>query len=412
MERKTRDRSRIIYVSSQGIELAPGILLPWSASNLPFRSFNFHPSGKSPWLVSIKSFEVNDKILVLEVDDFYPVDCQSFSDQKIKSQIDRLQFEKLDWYYLSSFLSSFKKSDLMPFILDHPDTYVADRQIREYRYQYEVKPKDLRFVLGGAVTWIELPALSEPMEIRIGNPHILPQFELIKSYFFKSARQRRILLDIELVLQGQQILRLDARSDAIESIDENMVSSLKIDRVLGLQKAPKIVVIDKHLFSADEIFDQYYDEPDANLFAENPLDILKQLTDQGIVRNRKQLEYLAGRKHLMDQKIFLTLAPHFGFLFITTSQSKNHFIWELINSHATYVWSFRKSTEKLETQIKTVEHIIAMIREQGRDHYKSHYQLNLVNVPYEFNVVIHRHADKGVVDPFPGWKYRLEELLV
>lgn len=408
---KNNKRYRIIHVSSQGVELVPGVHLLWSATNLPLDAFSIHPRGFFPWRVIIKSYDVEERHLTLEVVDYYPENNQSFFEQKLKGAIRSLQFEKLDWYYFASFLSSYRKADLLPFILDHPDIYVPDMGKKRFHYRSDFHPDDLKFVQGGVTTWVDLPALSEPVEIRIENPHIIPQFEFIKSYFFKSLGRKKIQVDIDLCIHGSQVHELKAQSKIIDRINEEMVSTLKISRVLGLQKSPKVVVVDKHLFTADEIFDQYYDEPDANLFQQNPLDVLRNLAEQGVVRNRKQLEYLAVRKHRDSQKIFITLSPNFGFLFIASSSGKNHFIWELINSHATYLWSFSRSADSLENQIKTVERIIGMIRAQGRDYYRNEYQMNFVHVPYDFNIVIHRHADKGIVDPFPGWKHRLEELL-
>lgn len=386
--------------------------MDWTASNLPAADFSIHPAQEFFWKVDLISFDKEHQHLTLKVIDYYPSNIDSFKTQKLKSEIKSIEFARLDWYYLAGFLSTYKKLKLLPFIEDSVEIYVPERSKKNFHYEIKVAFKEIKFEPGKITFWTELPALSEPVEVQIFNPHVLPEFEFIKGYFANALGKKSITVFIDLQMTGNRVGYLSANSVEIDAIDENLVGTLKNTRVLGLQKSPKVVVVDKHLFTADELFDQYYDEPDSNLFHQIPIDILRNLSSLGVVRNCKQLEYLAGRKQLNDQKIMVTLAPNFGFLFITSSGHKNHFIWELINSHATYIWSFDEHLDSTGRQMKIVEEIIGMIREQGRDRYKSYYQSHLTDLVYAFNVVIHRHADLSVVDPFPGWKHRLEEILV
>ncbi len=404
------DRHRIILIDTRGIALTPGMHLAWSDTNLPPSAFTVHPRAAFPWKVLLKSYDRDRQHLVVLVTDYYPADAEAFAAQQLKQPVKSLEFELLDWYYLAGFLAAFKKAALQPFISDSQEVYLPDQNERRYRYQLRVPFRDMRFIAGAVCFTAGLPALSEPVEIEVANPHIVPEFEFIRSYFANALGTRKLEVRVDLTLCGDRIQHLSGHSKQIEEIDDKMVSTLKNSRVLGLSKPPKVVVVDKHLFNADEIFDQYYDEPDPNLFHQNAHDIIRDLTAQGVVRNRKQLEYLAGRKQRSDQKILMTLAPHFGFMFITSGQQENHFIWELINSHATYVWSF-PGTKSFESPLKKVEQIIGMIREQGREQYKSYYQTDLAALPYRFNTVVHRHAGSGITDPFPGWKHRLEELI-
>jgi hypothetical protein len=404
------DRQRIILIDTRGIALTPGKHLTWSDTNLPAADFTVQPRSTFPWKVLLKSYNRDRQHLVVKVTDYYPADADVFAGQQLKQPVRSLEFEPLDWYYLAGFLAAYKKAALQPFIADSQEIYLPDQSERHYRYQLRVHFKEMRFMPGAVCFTADLPALSEPVEIEVDNPHIVPEFEFIRSYFANALGRKKLEVRVDLTLCGDRIQHLSGHSRQIEAIDEKMVSTLKNTRVLGLRKPPKVIVVDKHLFNADEIFDQYYDEPDPNLFHQNARDIIRDLTAQGVVRNRKQLEYLAGRKQRSDQKILMTLAPHFGFMFIVSGQQENHFIWELINSHATYVWSFPRS-RSFEFQLKKVEQIIGMIREQGRDQYKSDYQTDIASLPYRFNTVVHRHAGSGITDPFPGWKHQLEELL-
>ena len=411
MDQHNLDRTRIVMIDKHGISLTSDFRLNWSDTNLPEEHFSIDPRADFPWKILLKTYDRNRQHLIVEVVDYYPPNSDLFGGQQLRQVIKTLEFETLDWHYFASFLSSYKKAALIPYISDSSDVYIPDQNERNYRYKLKVNFKDVRFTQGAINFWSDLPALNEPVELQVDNMHIIPEFEFIKSYFSNALGRKSFDVLVDLSLKDKRIENIRCHSKQIAAIDEKMISTLKSARVLGLKKAPKVVVVDKHLFNADEIFDQYYDEPDANLFHQKPEDILKSLTTMGVVRNRKQLEYLAGRKQLSDQRILISLAPHFGFLFIASGHQKNHFIWELINSHATYVWSFPGSTKLLGNQLKKIEQIIGIIREQGREKYKSSYRTNLTDLTYQFNTVLHRHADRGVVDPFPGWKYRLEELL-
>ncbi|MCB0688930.1 MAG: hypothetical protein KDC53_20470 [Saprospiraceae bacterium] len=412
MQGDQQKRTRLIRISSTGVELVPGYLVRWTTTNLPAEDFTIHASHSFIWRVHLGAFDRETGHLELDVVDYYPLDTTEFDLQTMKHTIRSLDFGKLDWYYLGGFLSSYKKIRLLPFINDNDHVYIPDNKQSEFNYRLNVPVKDMEFIHGAISCWTELPALPNPVEIKVVNEHIIPQFTFIKSYFTKALGKKSVSIQINLKMVDDRILSLHAKSKDIECINESMVGTLRHTRILEIQKSPKVIIVDKHLFNADEVFDQYYDEPDANLFQQNVQDIIDDLQQLGLVRNRKQLEYLAGRKQLSGERILITLAPNLGFLFINTTTDKNHFIWELVNSHATFVWSFDRWKGDMTAQIKSVEHMIGLIREQGREHYKSYYQSQITDLPYTFTRIVHRHADRSIIDPFPGWKHRLEEALV
>ena len=85
----------------------------------------------------------------------------------------------------------------------------------------------------------------------------------------------------------------------------------------------------------------------------------------------------------------------------------HHFIWELLDSHATYIWSmphtpFREASQNIENEISSINQI-------GRSQYKAHFQ----NRPdLFFNTVIHKKANSSYEDYFPRWRHIVESLLV
>ncbi|MEY3249546.1 MAG: hypothetical protein RL742_1589, partial [Bacteroidota bacterium] len=129
-------------------------------------------------------------------------------------------------------------------------------------------------------------------------------------------------------------------------------------------------------------------------------------------RNRQQLIYLSGAKQSKNEKIRFTLAPNFGFLFLVEGEQYNHFVWELLNSHATYIWSIGKTRQDLKLQYQRIEQAINTIRNSSRSAYKNAYRQQQTDQDLAFNYLQHQHAESALVDGFPKWKHQLNALLV
>ncbi|MGY6561707.1 MAG: hypothetical protein ACXITV_06340 [Luteibaculaceae bacterium] len=104
--------------------------------------------------------------------------------------------------------------------------------------------------------------------------------------------------------------------------------------------------------------------------------------------------------------------PHFGFLFFVEGERNNHFIWELLNSNATYIWSFEKYDGTLAQQLKKIEEIIGRIRTLGREKYKGAYRNFQEDGDLVFRSIAHENINSDFVDDFPRWRSRLEQHLV
>jgi hypothetical protein len=166
---------------------------------------------------------------------------------------------------------------------------------------------------------------------------------------------------------------------------------------------------DKNLFTADEINPQINDFTNEDYLNENELDIIQLILSQKDIRNKKQLQYLSGLKQNSTEKILFTLKPLFGFLFFIKGKNKNHFCWELLDSHATYVWSLDK-LDSQKNQITRIEECIGLIKNIGRNNYKTNYSKNLIDSDILFNTI--NHAESNDKNGFIDWKSRLNELLI
>ena len=63
------------------------------------------------------------------------------------------------------------------------------------------------------------------------------------------------------------------------------------------------------------------------------------LQEKTNLKNQKQLMYLSGAIQSGTDKIRFTLEPKFGFLFTFNKDGVNHYCWELLQSHASYIWT-------------------------------------------------------------------------
>jgi hypothetical protein len=175
----------------------------------------------------------------------------------------------------------------------------------------------------------------------------------------------------------------------------------------------KIKTIDKSLFTADEVLDQFETEDnEGNAFRQSEADILAMLIQSGKIRNRKQLEYLAGVKQSANYKLRFTRSQQFGFLFFVEGIRSNHFVWELINSNATYIWSISKSERNIELQYRRIEDNINFIRDSGRRNYQNEYREKHIDNDLSFDKIIHDNISSGMKDSFPEWRAKLNEKLI
>ena len=403
--------TRIIKIDEDSIFLTPSFRLGWDQTNLPYASFTFKSNLSFYWEVALENFDKKSQELTIKVVNYHPVNLNVFSTQKMKRKVTKLHFQPLEWKYLESFLSSYRKEALVPVIVDSPETIQPDQTVKEYTYQAKVYFKDIRCKLGHISFFEYIPAVNEEMEIQIANSHIIPEMEFIKGYFAKRLKRKTFEANIRIKMTGYQLAEITATSPQIDRINENLIGTLKKASVFQLRSEPIIKVIDKSLFTAENVFDSFEENVAANLGTDIQ-DIIHILLEAGEVRNRKQIQFLAGKKQEANQKIYITLKPFFGFLFTLAGDVMIHFVWELLDSHATYIWSMQKSDSSRPNQLKRIEKIIQQVQDQGRERYKRSVPDGLHQEDIIFNSIIHRHSGSRLKDAFPEWRHNLEQLLI
>jgi hypothetical protein len=401
-------------------------------SNFP-KTAGFSTHDDIYWEVNLIHFDKNHKALLIEITDYHPANILVFSEQSSKSKVSAINFQSFDWELLKPFLNRYAPNDFDHLLKENeevrsrksiqksteavflPDFIPEIRDVEPVLYQekFTCYFKDAIFNLGYVSLKKKFDFFDNPIDFKIFNSEILPEFNYIKPFFSKAFNgKKKFKVNTWIEITNGALTKTQASSPEIKHINESLIDSIKRLRTLKIPLASIKQDIDKSLFTPDEVFLNTDDDSlDGNVFKQNGKDILQTILDFKNVRNKKQLEYISGYKHSPQEKIRFTLNPLFGFLFLIEGETMYHYCWELLNSHATYLWSFEKMTTP-DFYLNRVEASVNIIRDMGRNKYKQAYRQNILDPDITLSVINHKHSNSAFKDSFVYWKHRFKECLV
>lgn len=419
------DRTLLLQISTDRVFFNPALSIPLAQTNIPATELRFKSNRNFYWLVRMERFDPESKQLYVEVLEYNATPGDFFSRQQPRDAVRSLVFKELDWFYLEPQLSYYAKINLKSILKNVPPesaekkpewrgNTASNPQKSTMRFRFEAPFAELQFSLGYVGLTKYLEKIDRTVDFKILNDHLLPEFEYIKFGLAQKLGKRKIKVEAEICLCNGDIESARAVSKEIDAISSEFIDSVKQQRTLELSKKPDIIQPDKSLFTSEDIFDQFDEDRrnQGNVFRQSEKDILETLLGDKSIRNRQQLIYLSGAKQSKNEKIRFTLAPTFGFLFLVEGEQYNHFVWELLNSHATYIWSIGKTRQDIKLQYQRIEQAINTIRNSSRSAYKNAYRQQQTDQDLAFNYLQHQHAESALVDGFPKWKHQLNALLV
>lgn len=415
------------------------VRLTYEQSNLPKRYFQFKTETLPGFVVEQVSYAHETGTLKVRVVDYSPPGNYQFSEDEPNSPIRRIEFEKMDWNKFSPLVYSYTLSKIEGMFFNaseaHASASYGKDDVRQHpRWDAEhlrnkapnlffqeprtplvevipmvvkVKFEEATFGDGQITFRAKLKDFNSIRDFSIENENLRSEFENIKPWFVKRMG-KSFIVTITLKLVDKEITEATAVSEDISAINNELIERINTQRVLMLVKTARTNDDSKSVFNHDEIFGILNEGEDANVFNSSADDILEILMENGLAKNIRQLEFLSRDKQSLNEKLRFTLKPHFGFLFKVETPTKQFFIWELLNSHATYVWENEVSSADF---YQFVEQEISFIKANGREEYRKHYK-NLLDKPFGFQLIEHDGADLTEEERFHAWKNKLEASLL
>ncbi|TWI85874.1 hypothetical protein IQ13_1043 [Lacibacter cauensis] len=449
------ERKKLIRITKNKVFLTPEMSLNLSQTSLAGTHLSFRSVQDIYFEVEVLDYDKVENKITLDVIDYQPKNIEKFKEQNAKAPVLFVHFKPLKWSFIERHLGSYTKSILLKeeiVIEDKTPRANEDKEksflstfkskaeeyadklsinyntslphnvefkqrepvIEKITEEAKIYFKDVDFNLGFVAFSYKSKMLNNTYNLKIENYFLLPEFNAVKSYFPKAfGGKKQFIINITFTITDNVVTDIVTTSMEIAGINENIIDSIKRERVANLTSTPLRKSIDKSLFTSDDIFNSFDDDlKDGNVFKQTEEDILNFLIEIRNVRNAKHLQFLSGSKHSAKQKLRFTLKPLFGFLFFIEGETKNHFCWELLNSHATYLWSFDKIEPDVMFQFKRVEEIINIIRDMGREAYKNNFKSNKVDNDLSFCTIEHSNINSAFKEGFVEWQHRLKEHLV
>lgn len=415
-----------------------------SCTDIPFQHLKFNSYRQIYWKVEMKEFDKSSNTLIVEIINYNYSDYSTFLSQKPKSEIKHLEFKTFNWKLLEPLLSSYQKIKFIHQLTNSNEKINENNSAEKIKIRTEKKIpvinetsliaenlyskrepivttfieefavdfNDSVFMLGYVRFSRHIKKLNQTVEFKIINENILAEFDNIKYWFSKKLKIKKFKVRVTFTLKDNQLDEFFATSKDIDNIDQNLIEGIKVQRTLEITKSIRPQEVDKALFTSDDLYSlDNSNDLEGNVFKQTEKDILDMLMEKCNVRNKRELTYLSGSKQSLNYRIRFTNHPNFGFIFLAEGELNNHFIWELLNSHATYIWTIEKGKKEIDLQYKRIENIINTILACGREKYKRAYKTTNQDNDLILNVIYHKDKGSQLIDEFPKWKHRINELI-
>ncbi|WP_025141536.1 hypothetical protein [Pedobacter jeongneungensis] len=430
-----------IKIDNENVYLSPNTTIPLIQTNFPYRHCKLRSHRDVFWEVELLGYMEDSRCWHIQVIGYSSIDISSFERQKSTREISKIVFERFDWNRLERLLSSYHKMgmqdmlyNLYPGRHDFPDSESsffkgASRQsftdngehlskendmsfghlpqIKEHQITFSVDFKDAQFSDGLVKFSKKTKEISQSLNFQIVNNHLRAEFDHIKSWFGKWFKTKKFIVNAVIIQTDGKVTGLSAESAEISMINQELIDRVREQRTVALTKSLGGPERDRSLFTAMEVFNETGDAA-GNVFLQQEEDILQLLIKKTETRNHKQLDYLSGVRQSKDVKLRFTLAPSFGFVFFVRGGFNNHFVWELLNTNATYIWSFDSKEGSTEQQLKEVEGAIAFIKQNGREPYKRKYRQENKMTGFSFSSIEHDGVSSETEEGFLKWKDKVE----
>jgi hypothetical protein len=369
--------------------------------NLPIEHITF-TMRPIYWELMLKSYNKDSGLLSVFINNYDYKPSEKWVGKTPKSEIRYITFLNIDWDRFKACLVYYD---------GHARQSLADQSsqdkfqpVKKVSLLHKVRIKDLNIHQGYVAYMKKVNWAREPVEIRIPHKDMFSKLNFVKPYFSKIIGKKTIEVDLVISRQDGNTIYHKVASNDLRKINKDSLYVIKSFETDAIRK--KMRRIQGNNIFMEEI-DLSLDELAFGNIDDLERDLLFSVLEQGNILNSQQLIYLS---EVMDssQRLMITLEPQFGFIFTIKGEEMIHCIWELINSHATYIWSF-PAEALTRKHIKRLEQEFAIITTHGRSHYRNHFE---ANDDLYLHIVHHKRRSDPMVDHFAEWRLKLESLMV
>lgn len=429
-----KSNQRILYMTTDRIYLNNKDFISMTNTNLPFGKFVFKEI-EIYWLVTIEK-DPNSKLLTIHVENYDEKVLESFSGQEVKGEVGYMCFVDLEWAKLEPLLFDYEELSFRGMLkLNFDDSDVDVNKLNEYAakscfgtskmrqeeniifktsdFTKRIKFKDAIFKDG--CVYVSLGKVSGvDISFEIKNDKIRQEFDSIKYYFYKVFGSR------EFTVTGKYIVYKNSKYDIINpsstfiaDIDEQIVDQVREIQILSIPKIINKESVRKKLVTPEEVYELLKsNEENSTILVNSEKEIVETLISKvGSSKNKNQLTFISGSLQNNYDKIQFTLNPKFGFLFSVSGKKNTHYCWELMDSHATYIWSISNEID-LVTRKNIMEKEVNMIIKIGRNKYKSQIKSSDDVHSFVLTTISHFNSKNNSNDRFVEWKNRFLEIVV
>ncbi len=276
--------------------------------------------------------------------------------------------------------------------------------VRKIKETFFIPLKDVRFKFGCVSFDKKFKGVNKSIELTILNEEIREEFDAVKNYFANALNTKKIEVSVLLEIIDNVVKPIRVESPEIAKINKALIENVKFEFVKATTKKKISVEINKSIFTMDEYFDTFSNEPlNANPFYQNDKELFEDLLTISKTKHYKHLRFLSSKHSHTTMKLRFVHKP-FSFLFLIEGDKKYHIIWETLDTQeATYIWHIIKDVKTLKLALRKVEDIINVIKVQGKTAY-----INSADEP--FRRIYHDYSE--LIDGFIKWKGELESVLI
>ena len=417
---------QIIKISNDGIYFNQDEYLKLSRTNFP-NSLIFKSRFDIIWEIELINFDFKSKKLTARINN-YNVDSEKFlTTNPLKNSINFVDFKEIDWDKFERLLSSYQKSEMVGLLSKESTaklylSYPPKSQNRHSKSDFdEAIQKEVShnisfnhliekssFKDGFIEVSHTLKILQKSISFKIYNNCIIPQFDFIKSYFEKLLKTKYFKIKATITISGNEVISKSASSNEIDQINQDAVNLVKIKNSLDVVTIERKNERKKIILNLNELLTSINKSGNSNIFEITEEDLVSILVNNSEIRNKSQIDFLVKTYGSSKFKISFTPKPYFGFMFYIDAKKLNYICWELLDSHATYLWALNKE-DGFSLLTEKVEESINYIYNEGRNSYKSNYSKELVNLI--FHTISHNKIENDEKLGFKIWKNKLLNIL-